>query len=142
MVRSSKPVRNSEYKRSVYSFFKQLKNENQGGDILYLVKYLVQDKDKTIGAVLIDTNGKEFEISKNIFIKYKDLLQNAIVTENGVMRGKGKSLKKKNIESYAPIQLKTIKNLTKVTHYTIMFEDKEVLFYNKTTDRVETFNEK
>jgi hypothetical protein len=103
---------------------------------------LVQDKDKTIRAVLIDSNGKEFEVSKNIFIKYKDLLQNAIVTENGVMRGKGMSLKKKNIESYAPIQLKTIKNLTKVTQYTIMFEDKEVLFYNKTTDRVETFNEK
>jgi hypothetical protein len=32
----------------------------------------VQEKDKTIGAVLIDSRGKEFEISKNIFIKYKD----------------------------------------------------------------------
>ena len=78
MVRTSELIRKSYYKRrkgiiiSVYSFFKQLKNENQGGDILYLVKYLVQDKDKTIGAVLIDSRGKEFEISKNIFIKYKD----------------------------------------------------------------------
>lgn len=108
----------------------------------YKVKYLLKSKGRTVGAEIIDiSNRTSLKVPKEKFIYYKGKLENAIVTIDGVIRGKNIILPVKDInDSDLYNNSEELKNLSKVKHYTIMYEDIKVLEYNMSTDTVVVLN--
>lgn len=105
---------------------------------MYKVLFLIQNKGTTVGAEILDIQTNEVTvIYKNVFLYYKGKFVNAIVTSTGILRGNKITLPVKEETVYAPINIsKKTKEIQKISKYIIMYEDKKVLQYDKTTDKV------
>ena len=106
-------------------------------NVLNLIKY----HNKTLEVEIQNINTKKKErISKKKFLLLKDKLDNAIVTIDGVIRGKNCSLP--IIELKEEELLLFQETVNKVNNYIIMFEDIKVLELNRKTDNVTIYNKK
>lgn len=105
----------------------------------YLVLNLIKYKNKTLGAEVQNLFTKEIErISKKKFLLLKDKLQNAVVTIDGVLRGKNCTLPIKELKEDEILLFQ--ESVNHVTHYIIMYEEKKVIEFNRKTDKVTIFN--
>ena len=101
----------------------------------YSVMYLLKCNEKTVGIEIINDETMEtYQVPASEFYKLKGKLENAIVTVNGVVRGKNKKLPIKKVSE--------IKNnySKKISNYIIMYKDIEVLNFNLLKNTVKVIN--
>lgn len=96
---------------------------NKNLKVLYVIKYM----GKTVGIEVcdIETN-KVFRVEARDFLGYKDRFQNAIITVDNIVRGKGCSLPVKNMTNGHDL-IDFQKEAHKKYKYMIMYEDYPVI---------------
>lgn len=114
----------------------------------FYVKSLLKYKGRTVGAELLDVRTNEtLHISRDKFSILTERLTNAKVLNNGVIRGTNGQLFIKEITNEEMLELTRVAKSKReirqneIRRYIIMWEDIEVLKFNKETDEFEICNE-
>lgn len=113
----------------------------------FFIKHLLKYKGKTVGVELKNISNNEIIIIPNKrFVELKGKLKNAEVLNNGVIRGINTHLEVKNITNEEMIELTRLFGIkqqlrsNEIKKYIIMWEDTEVLYFNKENGKIKIIN--
>lgn len=113
---------------------------------MYIYKYSIVDiltyKNSNVAVRLKDLTDLIKVIPIDNIWEYRHNIDNCIITKTGVIRAKHGSIKRRELTDNEYSSLKGIKPGKKVSNYTIMYANNEVIHYNRRNDTIKIINTK